>query len=344
MLCLHYLKRIVFLFIAILIGLIPVFASCDLIVRIIAVPLSFKIISFFLLIIPMVSLFAIPLATCLAVQIPMGNLFIEDEVLNFYFWRRARKALVVAVSLFSLLVSIFFVPLIFQWAPESYWQGKKLIVKLAQQHIENLEPNQFHTINDRAMLFFKQKNTQQNIITFQKVLFMFKEKDGKRYVMTAESGEYAQDAFYLYKGSIYNTNEGQHYITSFKKLQVTMDKLFGKTKSTFSKQPKFMTWYDLVNNKDSNDVAWKEFHKRIIQIIWQLLFPFLALWSILLLARKKSNLLMSVILSGSIFLFSYITVNVGALLLHKSLFPLISFYSIPLVCAISLYMRYRKKW
>jgi|SaaInlStandDraft_4_1057021.scaffolds.fasta_scaffold03628_3 lipopolysaccharide export LptBFGC system permease protein LptF len=340
----YYLKKFFFLFVCILAALIPIFASCDLMVRIIAIPITYKLCSFFLFIIPLVALFASPLAACLSVQVPLGNLFIADEIVNFYFWKRARRALFGSVAIFSFVISIFYIPLVFQWAPESYWRGKRLIIKLAQQHIENFESNKFHNIGGRATLFFKNKLILSGKMQFEHIVFMFKEKDGQRSIVTAKQGDFLDNIFSLKDGALYRTDSEHHYVSSFKHLEVAANQIFGKKENTVFRHPKFLTLRDLLKQKELNDFAWKEFHKRLIQILWQILLPFMALFTIFIFGKKRSNILISIVLSGILFLLSYVSLNFASLLLDRNILSLLFFYCIPVGCMLVFYWAYRRKW
>ena len=71
-------------------------------------------------------------------------------------------------------------------------------------------------------------------------------------------------------------------------------------------------------NPGNNLFAWKEWHKRMLQILWLLLLPFLSLWLMMLFAREKSNLLVSIAISGLLFFISYVHVHVAYLFLQKT--------------------------
>ena len=96
----YFIKRFFLLFVLIFVGLIPIFASCDLVVRLASVPFSFTILKLFWFMFPLVALFALPVASCLSVGATVGNLFVHDESLFFHFFPLARKQLAWAVLFF----------------------------------------------------------------------------------------------------------------------------------------------------------------------------------------------------------------------------------------------------
>ena len=349
MLLKYFLKRFFITFILCLLVLIPILSSCDVVARLASIPFSFQILKLFWFMLPLVALFALPIASCLTVGITVGSLFAKDELLLFRFFPGARKKLGLAVSLFSLFLLIIYIPLVFSWAPNGYWTGKRFLIHAVQQQIKNLSPQKFHQITSRAAIYFKSKNEvtekEEKSVRFDEILLMIQEKDQKRYLVSANFGNLKDGVFSLFDGTIYNNRTKSSYLATFKTLEIDFDRMFfAKDKDVYTKSPKFLTLEELLQTKELKDSSWKEFHKRIVQIIWQLFFPFLIFWGIMILGKHKSNLLLSIILSGTIFLFSYISLNMAYFFLQRSYKFLAVFYSIPLVIVIIFYKIYRKRW
>lgn len=346
MLSIYFLKRFFIRFVLILIGLIPLFASGDIVIRLAVLPFSYHILQFLLFMLPLVSIFAIPIATCIAVGITVGNLFSKEEFLFFHFFSTARRTLERSVGIFSLILFVVYIPIVFQLAPSSYWQGKQFIINFAKQHIEHLQAQRFHYITSRCAIFFQDKINSPSGVHFKNILLRVKGKNNEQYLITAQTGDLQRGDLFFDNGTVYNTSNEKHYIATFKKLKIAFDKLFFQENDNYSlKNIKFFCWKELKNSYlENNNEARRELHKRIVQIIWQLLFPFLMLWSMMIYSKNKSNVLLSIVFSGLFFLFSYISLNMAYFLLTKSLWSILFFYSIPFGVALFFYKSYKKRW
>jgi len=334
-----------FVFTVTLAGLIPLFASCDVIVRLASVPFSFQILKLFWFMFPLVCLFAVPIASCLAVGMPVGNLFARNELLLFHYFPQARRQLELVVFCFSLMLAIVFIPLLFRWAPGSYWRGKQFLIRAVQQQIENLPARRFHQIASRGTIFFKDKGRDESGNTsFSDILLMIREKNDKQYLVTARSGVLLDGVLTLFNGTLYNNVLKNHCIATFKSLEIAFEKMFFQNGGVVKKPTKFMTLSELRNTMASSDNSWKELHKRFVQLLWQLLFPFLIFFGMMIFARQKSNILLSVVLSGAIFLFSYLSLNMAYFFLRRTWWVVTIFYCIPWLIFIIFWMGYRSKW
>lgn len=341
----YFTKRFFFLFVLIFTGLIPIFASCDLVVRLASVPFSFTILKLFWFMFPLVALFALPVASCLSVGATVGQLFSHDESLFFRFFPIARKQLALAVLFFSFVLTALSFPLVFKWAPESYWHGKQFLIRAAQQQIENLQAKKFHQIASRCTIFFKNKTySPDGIVEFEDLLLMVREQQKKQYVVTAQRAHLCKGTLVLYHGTIYS-NAGQSYsIATFKSLEIAFEKLFLTSENLASKPVKFLSFSELRDQSLENSEAWREWHRRWARIFWQFLFPFLLFWGMMIFAKSKSNILINTVLSGFFFLLSYISINVAAIFLRNALWSLVIFYGIPVGITFVVYRLYVRKW
>jgi len=331
-------------FLLFFVGLAFVFALSDLFVRFPLIASLKTTPKLFLLMFPLMAQFAIPLASCLSVQIVIGNLYIEDEISLIYFFSSARAALRNAVLIFSLsIVAIYFLLVCF-WVPQSYKKGKKFILDFAKEQFYQLEPNRFYSITPELSLYFKNRFFSQDKVFFEKLLMEFKEKKGNRYLSISQRGYLYKNKLFLQDGIIQNIDSDKRYYSNFKETEIDLDALFDKSKGDQKlEHPKFLTITKLKRLKEGNDSFAIEYYKRIAQVFWQLLFPFLGLWGIMVFGRKKSNLLLSVGLSGAIFLFSYISLNLSQCVAINNLL-LIFYLYIPLILiSFFFYFLYYKK-
>jgi lipopolysaccharide export LptBFGC system permease protein LptF len=149
------------------------------------------------------------------------------------------------------------------------------------------------------------------------------------------------DALVLEDGVIQNISINKHYLGSFAQTQIDLDRFFDIDKDKKNpKHLKFFDYYDLKKRLFERMDVFIEFFKRIAQILWQLLFPFLALFTMMVFSRKKSNLLLAVAFGGLTFLFSYICLNV-AQMLYRTIFFSVSIMFLPMTfLAIGFYWFY----
>jgi lipopolysaccharide export LptBFGC system permease protein LptF len=259
--------------------------------------------------------FAIPIASALSVGTLIGNMYTEDEILLFFYFSKVKTVFYKAITFFSLSLLIFYIPTVFVWTPKSYHKGKKIILNIAKKQFWQLEPNKFHEIFSRFHIFFKEKEKINKKLILKKILLNFQDKKGAIFIVNAQKGFFEKDSLFLYNGVIQNFGKDKIYTADFEKTDIDLRQFFDqKNHDIDNKQVKFLSFAELKNYNKSEAVI--EFHKRISLIIWQFLFPFLALFGIMIFARKKSNLLINVFFAGFIFLLSYITTN-SAQALHN---------------------------
>lgn len=316
------------------------------IVRLAAIPFSFHIIKLFWLMIPLICIFAMPIASALAVGVTVGELFARDELLLVRYFSGARKKLELSVWIFAFALLVCYIPLIFEFAPSGYWKGKRFLVRAAQIQIEHLSPQKFHSIASYCTIFFKKKFiSKEGTTQFQDILLMVHQKNKKQYLVTAQKGILESGVLKLSFGTIYNNNNANNQaIVGFKDLEIAFEKMFFDTENTLKKPSKFLTYNELIATYPTDDRAWQEFHKRIGHLIWQLFLPFMVLWTMMLFAKIKSNLLLSVVVSGGLFLCSYLSLNMAYFFLNRFWVTIFVFYSIPVVSISMLYLLYRKRW
>ncbi|MCK4651282.1 LptF/LptG family permease [Candidatus Babeliales bacterium] len=345
MLFLYFLKRFYKNFLLFFSILVLIFGVSDLVVRL---PLlsSFKSLSkIFILMFPLMAQFAIPISSCLSVQNVCGKLYLYDEIVIIYFFSKARKSLQKAVLFFSISIIIFYVPLVFVWAPQSYKNGKDFILRFAKEQFYQLEPNKFYNLVPGFTFFFKKKEYNYCKPIFKKLLLMCSQKGGKeRYIVNAKNGYLLNNTLFLEEGVIQSIGNSKHYFGSFKQTQMNLESFFDLKKEPGNKKHlKFFTWEELKKFKKDNAVVYIEYYKRIAQIFWQIIFPFLGLWSIMVFAKRKSNLLISIFLSGFIFLFSYLSLNFAQMFYNIKYCSIFIMYFSIFVVSFVLYGLYRNK-
>jgi lipopolysaccharide export LptBFGC system permease protein LptF len=345
MLFLYFLKRFYTFFFAFFAILVLVFASGDMVIRLPMLSSFFAITKIFFLMFPLMAQFSVPIASFLAVGLVCGNLHLHEEVVMIQFFSQARKTLQYAVFVFSISIVLLYIPLVFVWVPQSYHKGKDFILNVAKKQFYQLEPNKFYNLVPGFTLFFKNKACEDTKLVFEKLLLMASEKKGKdRYIINAKRGYLVSDALMLEDGVIQNISMGKHYVGSFAQTHIDLNRFFNIDKD--KKNPKHLKFFDYNDLKtrmfERSDVL-VEFFKRIAQILWQCLFPFLALCIMMVFSRKKSNLLIAVACGGLIFLFSYICLNVAQTLYYMQYGAVLLMF-VPMMLVFGLcYVLYAKK-
>jgi lipopolysaccharide export LptBFGC system permease protein LptF len=231
-----------------------------------------------------------------------------------------------------------YVPLVFLWAPQSYHRGKDFILHFAKKQFYQLVPNKFYNVVPGFTLFFKNKVYEDKKLIFEKLLLMASEKKGQdRYIINAKRGYLFGNALVLENGVIQNISVNKHYLGSFVLTQIDLDRFFDIDKDKKNpKHLKFFDYYDLKERLfDRSDVL-IEFFKRMAQILWQFLFPFLALFMMMVFSRNKSNLLIAVALGGTTFLFSYICLNI-AQIFYNTIFFSVSVMFLPIILLLAMF-------
>jgi len=292
-----------------------IFGSSDLFMRLPLIASAKTVPLIFWTMLPMMTLFSLPISSCLAIQTSLGELMIEDELTMVRFLKSARRALHISVGIFALVMVGMYTLLIFEWAPQSYLHGKKLLVTVAKEHFYQLEPNKFHTPFTGVSCYFKkkvfnpEKSGPSGPLFSQFFLSFSKKHDTKQELLlfTAQEAVLSDTTLMLKNGSVCTINNNKNYVATFDQTELSLQPFLKYEKLQEKlKHVKYATFEQLTMLYNVNTEAAFELHKRIAQILWQLIFPFLALFGIFLLGRKKSNLLLGVVFSGLLYFVSYI--------------------------------------
>ncbi len=349
----YFLKKFYAIFFAFFFGLLFIFASTNLFLRLPNIATIYTIPVIFWTMIPLTSLFALPIATCIAIQSVIGDLIIHDnQITFFYFSQNARKALYKAVLFFSLSITVFYIPLVFKWAPQSYRNGKKILITLAQDQLNQLPPLKLHTPFPGVSLYFNGKKS-----TYFDTIFLAFTKHNKHYFFSAQRGVFDKQVFLLQNGSVCSQNKNKFYHALFDNAQIDLNKLVFKhdinddknlethdkhdIKEIQETRTKFLTWSTLVAHKDKNIRFFIELHKRFSQVVWQFLLPFLALLFLFIFKRKRNNMIQSVLFASGAFLATYMLFALATFLSFMPILALILFYGPPILVTglFCFYMR-----
>lgn len=315
MLFFFFLNRFFKQFFVVFFIITAVLGASNLVLRIQMISTPMGLVKIFLVMLPLMAIYAVPISACIAVQMVVGQLMVEDELIILNFFKSAYNALCSAVLMFSFILTIFYVPLVFEFAPRSYLIGKQIIIELAKKQFYNLEPQKFHSPYPGFTFYFKEKRNENGIPRFNTIFLAFSSKQNEQFIFTAREGYFQDNNVFLLDGSVCTISADKRYSATFKESNINTDKLLNLEKDNKSLNLlKFWNVKQIFDKLQQDiEVLW-EFLKRVAQILWLFLFPILGLFFIFRFGRKKSNLLVAVTFSGLIFLFSYITIAVAQVL------------------------------
>lgn len=282
----------------------------------------------FFSLIPLMAIFAIPLAAGLAIHTTLGNLLVHDELLIISFFSAAQRALWVTVLFFTFIICSVYVPLTFYWAPQSYWAGKRALIRLAKHQFHQFEAGKFHTPFPGATFYFKQKSEVSSVVHYDMIFLAFNGKHAERYFFTAQQGAMKNNCLYLLRGSVYSISLEKHHFATFEQTVIDLSKIFNLEKEFLQgHQAKFLPMRELWYTRDNQESSY-EFHKRCAQVLWLFLFPFLALMSVLVSGGRKSNWLLGVSFNGLVFLVSYISTSLAHVVWGRAFLAYILMYGV----------------
>lgn len=320
-----------------------ILGASNILVRLPVITAPSSVFWLFLTMLPLMALFAFPIASALAVGSVIGDMMIDDEILFIRFLRPLQWALYRSVGIFSLILTFIYIPLVLWWAPQSYFMGKQLLIAVAKKQLSNLEPQKFHTLLPGFTLFYHGKNTIHRRTELERLFLTLRHKSGERTIFTAQKGYVHDDLLYLFNGSMHVISSERYYSATFKQSEIDINKLLALEKHDSNiKHLKYLTLKALYNIKNETPDVYVELYKRIAQVMWQLLFPLFALWGIFLFGRAKSNVLINITWAGILFLISYISTGVAALVSNSPLFALCILFGPVFFIVIGLGSLYRR--
>ena len=353
MLLFYFLKRFYKNFFLFLLILIFILAFGDMLTRLTVLPSMSSIPKLIMLMLPLMGVFAVPIASSLAVFSVIGQSYQYNEVLMFHFLPNLRKVIYKSILIFSLSIVPLYAFLVFDFAPKSYLEGKEFILTVAKEHMSQLEPDKFHYPMANFVIYFKNKINDFNDedkTKFFKVLLMFQDDDKQRYVMTAREGILDGDILYLKDGSMQNQNSPSSYFATFQQTQISIQKLLhqpskvDEMKRFQARHLKFLAWKDLVSLKSKFPKVNMEFHARVARIIWQFLFPFLSFIILGIWGRLNfSNLVLGILGTGLLFLFSYLQVSLSKIFWINKLIGFLFLYGTIFFISLTLFLIYLKR-
>lgn len=325
--------------------LTAIFASCNLFLRLPLINSASTIPLLMVAMLPLMALFALPLAASFAVYTTIAQHASGSELLMLSFLKSAQRSLLKAVGIFALCCGFVYTLLVFQYAPQSYHVGKRLLLKVAQEHLFTLEPNKFHSPFSTFTFFFKKKESfEKDKPIFSTLLLVFtpSKKQEDRYFFTAQQGFFEDNTFILLNGALYTFKSGHIHVAHFEHTEIDFNQFINNDNGVLQGSGlKFLTLHRLLDIRKTDPQAFVEINKRIAQSLWQCAQPLLALFlgSVLL----YESMLASVLLCGSLYLLSYVLIALAQTCHHNIPLTLMLFYLPILLILLSAWILYKRK-
>lgn len=311
------LQRFIFRFISITGCLVVIFSCIHYLMRSTTVSMVTLIPIIFGVMLPMVLQYVIPVAASASVYMVIGTLAQKQELLLLYFMRRSQYLCMVALFVFTTLVSIGYAYLLFFWVPQSYIRGKQALIEVAQQQFLDYEANCLHQPIPGINLIFKKKMRLTDANVQLDLLFLSYKTHKECYMFTAEQGVLSGQLLFLIKGSLLYQIGRERYYSRFGQTSIDIARLI---RSDEQNTPvvltslKCATWSQLLERAVYPSREWLETHKRYGYIVWQWLSPFVVFLVIFFLPRRKNVIFEAFLISAALFLAMYLGGTVGQII------------------------------
>lgn len=307
--------------------LLVVLLSCNLVVKLPFFQDVTLLPLFILTLIPVSSIYALPLSACLAVYMSISSHFIHHELYLIYYLKSARRALTASVLVFSLFCSLIYAVLLFEVTPRSYKFGKQLLFAMAQKQLFAITPGKFHELFPGVTIYFHKKSfdvlTKQPV--FQHLFLAVNNKDGMN-LFTAQEGVLKDNLLILRNGSLHSCRKGKLYVASFQQTNIYIDSFLSADKKSplLEQEARFVSFKGLVEKKAQDRAYFVEFYKRFAQVAWQFALPCAAYFLVLL--KGVHSVLFGLSACGLLFLGSYVVLMLATFAGATPLLALFLFY------------------
>ncbi|HBS48167.1 TPA: hypothetical protein DEO28_03725 [Candidatus Dependentiae bacterium] len=347
----YTLKKFYKNFFILLMILMLVLSFGDMLVRLTLLPSMDSIPKLILLMIPLISIYAIPISIIFSTFITIGQIYQKNEILLFYYLPKIRRDIRRSLAIFILSITPLYGFLVFDFAPKCYQEGKEFIVRIAKDHIGSLDAGRFHYPSPNFVIFFKNKINNfdgTGATKFYNLFLTFQDDKNQRFIMTAAQGNLKGEVLKLYNGTIQNQNYSNNYLMTFCDTEILVEQLLGQKgknlKNIQDKHTKFLNWNDIRTLKDSVKTVNIEFHCRIAKIFWLFILPFLALMILSIFGTVgSSNLVLGVLGTLFLFLISYLHVNIAKIFWNFEIIGFLATYGFIFLITFLLWCVYRTK-
>ena len=312
MLSAYVLRGLYSRFVLVFSVLLFVLAIADVLMRLRQLPAVAFVPELFAYALPVIALFALPIAASIAVQTQIASWYENSAVVLFRSLGGMQHMLRRALMFFSFTLGLCYLPLVFEVAPRSARAGRSMVLSFAKEHLRKLEPGITHQLGGGSLIFFAKRNEREGALHFKKILLRMRDPHGS-HVLSAQEGVMRDDRLYLYNGTMH-TESKKHISASFASMHLDLDRvLTPPQESTRAPKASYLSLRELGRIMLYDRKAALEFNARLMRLLWMLMFPFLALAGIQWLGREgHARLAQSLGWSAGLFLVSYIIISVAS--------------------------------
>ena len=291
--------------------LLGLFLSCNIVIKMPIIHHAGILPVLIMLLLPVMTLFALPLASSMAVYITVAEHKERDELVIISFLSKAMQALRYSVVLYAFLCSVVYAIFAFYLAPQGYVLSKRLFFNVAKDQFLQVEPGVFHSTIPAVSFYVQAKKlTADKQTLFEKLILVLRKKNSEQLFIAADSGFFDERQLVLHNGHIVSYKNEQVHTAFFKKTAIQIDAYIAPPQEKkLVMQSRFLTVNMLwAHTSDDYEMSF-ELHKRIVQTGWQFVLILLAFAYALI--RKKSSLLSCVLMCGMTFLASYLMISLA---------------------------------
>ncbi len=326
--------------------LLGLFLSCNIVIKMPIIHHAGILPVLIMLLLPVMTLFALPLASSMAVLVTVAEHKERDELVIISFLPKAMQALRYSVVLFALLCTLLYAIFAFYLAPQGYVLSKRLFFNVAKDQFLQVEPGIFHNTVPMVSFYVHTKKITENRQTlFGKLMLVLRQKNKEQLFIAADRGFFDERQLVLHDGHIISYKNEQVHTAFFKRTIIQLDAYISSPQEkTLVMQSRFLTLNMLWLAASHDQSVAFELHKRIVQTGWQFVLILLALAYALM--RKKSSLLYCVLICGMTFLVTYLMISLAQGYAQHRLLCLALLY-VPLIaaffCSVSIIFNRRNR-
>jgi hypothetical protein len=297
-----------------------------------------------------------PLSLALAVCFYVGRMLTRYEILFVSYIAGVRRHIFFGILLVTLCNTLVYVPLIFQWVPTRYWEAKQILVHFAREKFVQLPAGQFHYPLPDVMVFFDHKgygptpDAGEGTI-FSGMVFAYRTEGGSQAFIHAPHAWIIDNHLQFIDGMLFGLHDNKWYRAGFGRFSLDLARLCAPKPPEVSNQlrtkqslMKYITASELYEAMGTNNKAYVALHERFARIAWHVVLPFIAAWAMLAWGTiGRSNILISIVICGMLFLFSYINISFATTFWKHPSVALMLLYGSLALCALFVYRSYRKR-
>lgn len=233
--------------------------------------------SFFVLLIPQLLSYTVPVSCFLALGIQWSQLVIFREYIVLDMLRNAQRALQRAQALLVLVAWFFFISIIGWLGPHYYSQAKTSLVGTIEQLSKRVPARKVVPLWSAGKVWYHRKEND----CWLQVRIILSAKNDMPTLIMGHSAQVTENSFLLRRGIILSFMQNHYTSSRFDSLTIPYVQIMGEEAMFIQRRPKHYTLTELKNAPLSVPIL-EELVRRGVQAIFFLLFS----WLLLILVRQ----------------------------------------------------------